>query len=463
MPKQHWIAAVCICTALSCTGTPSSTPWEDTAEKPNPSAPPTDTLPQFYDRVPSNLLFLSIDTFRRDHMRRYGHPNDVVPFLDDLAENGFSLDDHTQCSNWTFHSTTCTLMGRNPIEDGWAPRLGRVHRTPVPENTPLLASYLGDAGFYSILVSNNNWLSMNWGNAQGYDRFRVPPNSGAASTFSTGLDELLTARDEGRASRWFLHLHLLEPHAPYDPPDEYLEGIEALPPTTHDLANKDIQYELRDGWGSLEEEERAVIEQHLRFRYEAEMKWMDEQIRLMFADLGARGLLDDTLVVVWTDHGEQFWEHGRHTHAYALYPEENDALAFFWATNIVPGAWTGPTTAIDLVPTLLGLYGIDRPDEVTGIPLGEAAEDRARVAFTLARSGPIQSVRKGSHRLQYRWSGGVEVYDRATDPTEQNNLYDINDATTLDLWNELLPWIGVADAAVEERSVTWPSGLPRPK
>ena len=111
-------------------------PWEDTAEPPDTTGEVTETLPRFYDRVPNNLIFISIDTFRRDHMARYGHDTNLMPFLDDLATSGFALDDHTQCSNWTFNGTTCTLMGRYTIEDGWAARLGRAFRLPVPPGSP---------------------------------------------------------------------------------------------------------------------------------------------------------------------------------------------------------------------------------------------------------------------------------------------------------------------------------------
>ena len=436
--------------------------WEDTAPPPNPTGAVTETLPQFYDRVPNNLIFISIDTFRRDHMRRYGKKDNLVPFLDDLAESGFTLDDHTQCSNWTFNATTCTLMGRYTIEDGWAARLGRTFRLPVPAGTPLLASYLGDAGFYSILVSNNSWLSAQWGNAQGYDVFRTPDTSGAMGIFNTGLSELLTARDSGDAKRWFLHLHVLEPHAAYNPPEEYLKGLSGLPPIDVDLSDKDAHYEMRDQWPDLSAEEQDTLEQHLRARYAGELTWLDDQLQIIFADLGARGLLDDALVVIWNDHGEQFWEHGHQTHAYNLHPEENDGVALFWAPNIIPQAWSEPTTAIDLVPTLLSLFDIPIPEEVSGIPVGQAPADRPRLGFALARTGLVQSILVGKKRLQFHWNGNVQVYDRSKDPGETVDLFDPNAPDTLALWQALLPWVELGEAAVEEQRVSWPAGLPHP-
>src|SRR5262245_59415252 len=82
----------------------------------------TETFPQFYGWVPHNLLMISMDTFRKDHLDRYGNVG-TTPFLSSLADQGVSLDDHVQCSNWTYASTSCTLAGRFNEEAGLTPQL----------------------------------------------------------------------------------------------------------------------------------------------------------------------------------------------------------------------------------------------------------------------------------------------------------------------------------------------------
>ena len=183
----------------------------------------------------------------------------------------------------------------------------------------------------------------------------------------------------------------------------------------------------------------------------------------MLAEAEALGLLDDTLVVLWNDHGEQFWEHGFQSHAYTLYREENDGFAIFWAKNIVPGAWTGPTSSIDIAPTLMRLLTGEVPPPMTGYPLGEAPDDRARFAFAVARLGPVQSVRHGSMKMTFSWLGEApRVFDLAADPGETVDVYDPADPRTLALWEQLLPRLALAEPLVPEARLTWPDELPHP-
>jgi arylsulfatase A-like enzyme len=397
---------------------------------------------KFRGEVPKNLIFLSIDTLRKDHLGRYGSGEDGMPFVSSLADEGVTLDNHQQCSNWTYGSTTCTLAGRYNIDRGHIPRLnGGDHNRPVvPEGTPFLASWLGDAGFYSILVSGNDWLSQNWGNTQGYTE-ELKPGGLALNVYETGASALQMAIATGAAERWFLHLHFMEPHAPYNPPEQYLGGLEALEPFPADLSNRDIHYEYRDDWPWMDDETRDLLESHLRVMYGGDVAALDERFELFWEELQSEGLLDDTLVVVWNDHGEQFWEHERQTHAYSLNSEENDGIALFWAKNIVPGRWSGPTASIDLVPTLLELYDLEIPEEVTGLPVGKGREDRAIFSESLARLGGVQAVTKEGWKLQFEWNGRMSLFDRNTDPQETSDLYDPTAERVLELWALLRPMV----------------------
>jgi arylsulfatase A-like enzyme len=415
---------------------------------------------KFHGAVPRNLLFLSIDTARRDHLGAYGSDKGLTPFLDAIAERGVVMTDHLQCSCWTLPGVACTLGGRSTIELGYIPLLSgknTVH-PPLPAGTPFLASWLGDAGFYSIVVSANGYLSEKWGSTQGFDEVY---RSGlhADDVYDHGASALsgaLLSRD-----RWFLHLHFMEPHPSYNPPAHNIVGEKNVPPWPEDLTRRGIHYGWRDEYAGLTAEEQAVLEANLRMLYEGEMRTMDERLADIWSDMLGRGYLDDTLVVFWNDHGEQFWEHGHQTHAFTLTGEENDGILMFWAKNIVPGRYERQTAAVDVAPTILDLYGIQIPSEITGQPIGAAPDDRARFAEAFGRLGGVNAVTRDGWKLQYLWRGRLALYDRNVDPEERNDLYDPTHPRARELWQLLRPRIERMSELVDNATPPrWPEDLP---
>ncbi|MFT5454550.1 MAG: arylsulfatase A-like enzyme [Myxococcota bacterium] len=425
--------------------------------------PPTDTVPSFYGSVPKNIVMLSIDTFRRDSLSQYGGPP-VMPYLDSLAESGFTADDHLTASNWTMHGTSSTLAGAYPLEFGWMPSLSTGGRTPMPEAPTLLAEALHDAGYWSVLISGNSWLSPEWNNTQGYDFVDSPEDYDHAPMLADDAFEALEAAQASGAAPgpWFMHLHLMEPHAAYRPPKEYLTGLDGLPRIDIDLENRDEQYFANVDWLLWPEETREVYEQHLWVRYRGELTYEDDLIEKILDEMDFRGMLKDTLVVVWNDHGEAMFEHGVQSHAWTLHGPENDGVWLMWAKNIVPGRWSGPTSAIDMSPTLLTLLGKPVPASMTGLPLGQAPVDRPRYGWSFARGPHELSVSKGGWKLIYQVDGAGRLYDRNVDPLEEDNLWDKEDPGShpkvQELWPLLAPRMQTAVAFTEDE-VEWPPGL----
>ena len=435
------------------------------APEPEEQGPPTDTFPSFYGEVPKNVLMISIDTFRRDHMSRYDPlHNDNTPFLSAMADAGVVLDDHTTCSDWTMAGISCTLYGADIETTGFTPQLTVTGQAPWPEDTPFLARVLRDQlGMVTVASSTNGWFSDEWGMTQGYDTWFHPRDASAWGAYREGRDALLSELEgKEKGTPWFLHVHLIEPHAPYTAPPAYDPSPKDLEPIPWDIREKDDHYELtREVWPDLDPDMQELVSEHLHYAYRAELRWMDKQVQDAIADADRRGLLDDTLVVVWTDHGEQFWEHGYQSHAYTLFREENDGIAFFWAKNIVPQAWDGPTSSPDIAPTILSVLGAAVPETMTGLPLGTAPDDRPRYGFSVARLGGVQSVRKGSHKLTFSWAtGGVRSFDLSEDPSELEDRFDPNDPTVQELWRLLLPRVQMAEPLAPNMPLVWPVGLP---
>ena len=300
------------------------------------------------------------------------------------------------------------------------------------------------------------WLKPNRNNAQGNITHEHRGGARARVAFEIATETINAIGDE---SPWFMHVHLYDPHAPYNPPEEYLGALEGLPEVPWDLGVRDEHYEARDQYYSLDIKTQDALRSRLEVRYQAELKYMDDMLRDAWQILDDQGHLDDTLVVLWNDHGEQFWEHGLQTHAWSLYQGENDAVVFFWAKNIVPNVVTKPASVIDIAPTILDLHGIEIPESMTGLPLDDITADRVRYAGASARLGMVQSVTRGSERGVFYWrTGAFEVTDSVTDPGRNINIFDASSAQTQDLWELLKPYVYAADPLLNA-TPTWPEGL----
>jgi arylsulfatase A-like enzyme len=400
------------------------------------AARPDSAADGFVGPRPKNLVILSMDTLARD---RTG-PS-VTPTLDALATSGVRLANHASCSNWTLQSVLCAQTGSNPLS---LPYLAEITLDPEPRPLPsTLPSLLPE--HFSVFASANAYFSSAWGTDAGYAR-SVYEEDASLIRLHTQAIELLEA---GRgAGPWVYHLHAFEPHVPYAPPEAYLVGLEDLPPIAYDLASAPDHYDALVRWVAMSEAERANVLAHMELRYEAELRWLDDQLAEVLADLRGRGLLADALVVVWSDHGEGFFEHFNQGHAYALYGEETDAIALLWSETIVPAVIDAPTTHADLVPTVLDALGYAAPPGLDGLPARLVPADRPRTAFTAARSGVVQSAEVAGGRLHYWWSGSKRYYDHAADPLETTDIYDPSSPGVQAAWAVLGPEVDAAAARI---------------
>jgi arylsulfatase A-like enzyme len=406
--------------------------------------------PAFYDYRPKNVLAISMDTFRRDYLERYGGDADNAPYLGELADGGFVMDRHHSCSNWTHAGTLCALNGVDNVDFGYPPWLSDT----LPDLTarPTFSSTFRDLGYRTILVTSNSWLTR-FNIQYGYDVV-LHESEHAVDVWeyarNTLMDLQLSDPDTGDKP-WFVHIHVKEPHVAYNPPQRYLQDLEDLPPIDYDLGLSEEHYDVtNDFWVGLSEDEKQLVTEHMLVRYRGEVQYLDDQLEEILRDADDKGLLDDTLVVFWTDHGEQFWEHGDQSHAYSLYREENDSIFLVWAKNIVPGTWAGKTTHIDIVPTVLHALGYTVPKSFTGMPAGSAPADRPIFAETIARNGTLLSVIQGDDELIYGFNGKKELYDLAADPTETKNIYDAKSPTVIALWKLLQPKVDAMYKIVPE-------------
>jgi arylsulfatase A-like enzyme len=408
---------------------------------------------QFNGAHPKNLLVISVDTLRRDYAGFFDDRG-LTPNLTAIFSEGVVLADHHSCSNWTTPSFICAQTGRFPLDDGyWPSGLSYAGRDPridwPPSDLVTLASVVGDAGFQTELITTNAMFSLELnGGAAGFQTETRAFNGVATQA----VDLALASADALQSSPqpWYLHVHFMDPHGPFGAPREY------VPDKSLDCSSWDFSTEtglnkvIYVDYPAAGDKEQELIRACMENEYAAEVRYVDDELARLWSGFDKRGLLNDALVVFYSDHGEQFDEHGRFQHLWALYVEENAAVAAFWAKNIQSLEWMEPTIHQDLTPTILEALNVPLRDH-TGMTLGHAPADRVLVTFNAVYDWGVPSIAaiQNDHKLMYWWSGAKRYFDVATDPAEQANLYDAKDPQLLALWDAL-------GLAVQSTNKNWP-------
>jgi arylsulfatase A-like enzyme len=402
--------------ALACSNPPAVADVPPAPPPAKVAAPPAASSAIVLDGPrPKNVLMLSLDTLRRDHVSRYGK-GASTPFLDRLLAEGLALDRHRSCSNWTLAAVACALSGLDHIALGFLPEITMGEPEPAPARIDFVDEILARKGYYTGRVTSNNFLKQEYGVGNPEDL--VHEARGRGDTISTDGYAMLD-RAVASGKPWFVHLHHLDPHSPY-----YKQGERRPQDGTFDSYAQNPRKIPRSVWNGWSEAEREKLRAATRERYRGEVEFLDAVLARQWATLEQKGLLENTLVVVWTDHGEQLWERGHISHGYDLNAEESDAIAGFWARSLRPKAFQGLTVHEDIVPTMLTILGFEdeiAKEKMTGLVVGKGPPDRATFTDDFTGQNTKMGVDQGNLRLIYNWEGRLQLFDLLKDPGEKND------------------------------------------
>ncbi len=410
---------------------------EDTADSVSTSPQVIGAL-EFHGDRPRNVLVLTLDTVRKDYLGRYGDHQDT-PWLDDMMDRSVVLEEHRSCANWTIPAVICLYAGQTTVDL----RIEPISSDPLAPNYKpgmfFAPAWLRDRGYDTWMVTANGALPI-WLSAEervegifdhGFEGWWWETDAKAARVAEATLDQIDSLSGE---SPWWGHVQFFDPHSPYDAPESYLDGLQDLAPIDFDLSEQEEHDRLAGFWHTLTSEEQALIRAHIEVHYTAEMRYLDDQLALFWDGLEQRGVLDDTLVLVWTDHGEQFFEHGFYGHDVSMYREEVDLGIALWARNLVPASWTGPTRMVDLLPTMLEVLGEPLQEDFTGSVIGTASEPRSRFSFRYkVDTTAWQALDYDGRRLIYDWTGRRTYFESREDPAELVDAYDPADPRVAEL------------------------------
>jgi arylsulfatase A-like enzyme len=393
---------------------------------------------------PPNVVVYLIDTLRSDRLGCYGHSVPVSPNIDALASEGVLFERVVAQSSWTKPAVVTILTGIGPLGHGVNRRDDR-----VPEGLDTLAEILRNSGYETAAFANNAYITEAAGFAQGFDHFDFA-HSRSGDALGRVLDWLA---DRPLTAPFFLYVHTIDPHAPYEPSQPYRDRF-AGSVTDRDVGSFDHIHALSRRELPITE---ALVEDMLRL-YDAEVAENDHSFGVLMEALKSLGVYDDTLIVFLSDHGEGFQDHGVFGHGWDLYREVVEVPMI-----IRPPGWSDPVRVgemvqqIDVVPTVLAAAGMPIAEHLEGIDLGPlmsraGARAEPRPAATYmhykVREGISVSYRgwKLIEPLSAGFTAGRELYRHADDPGE---LHDLAGAHPIQAG--LLA--GFARAALREREI----------
>lgn len=378
------------------------------------------------DAAKPNVILLVIDTLRADHLSGYGYERDTTPRLDKLMAEGVRFDRSLSISSWSAPSHISIITGTRDDKHGvlnWGQR--------IRNGISPLASLMKDAGYRTGLFSTHMILHKTVERVtEGIDKQLVLDNKQdrellpAASTWVKETEE-----------PFFLYTCVMTPHAPYNKyPPRY---DETLFTDTPEGGDKEFPFTAGQWVGeggipkSVQLDGRKDVGYYVN-RYDRAIRYIDELIGKFLDDLEEAGKLDNTLVVITSDHGEAFGEHGSFAHELYLYDYLIHVPLIMRFPGRIPAGstWREQVSSVDITPTILRFCGLEPPKYVDGQDLSQWLEsgerpDKPRVAFAAYRKDHYDRLMttNGRYKLLVDQERGTEaVIDLKEDPEERTNL-----------------------------------------
>lgn len=371
-----------------------------------------------------NVLIISFDALRADALGLYGYGRDTSPNLDRFAEAALVFDNAWTASPTTPTSFAAAFTGRYPYRAfiGWE---------LIPVVT--LASMMREAGYHTFGLFNNVQLASKRNFGQGFDVYEA----GNWSDDRT-LEDARAMLNDAAGRRFFGWIHFISPHTPY----EYRE-------IAAHLAGEQADGRYAETTGGKFDVASDEELSRVRDLYDGEVWYADRLFGELIAHMESLGLMKDTLIIVTSDHGEEFMEHGQLQHN-ALYEEVVRIPMMIRHPGAAGGARTdAPYVNTDLLPTIASMAGLDYPTDIDGIDLFSPFDaDRLRILTGMTNRKTRQiAAGRGSRKFILRCEPEPreELYDLAADPGEENNLV-LDDPALAGEMFDALQAVTVADA-----------------
>ncbi len=452
-----------------------------------------------------NIILIILDTARAQSFSCYGYKRETTPNIDRIAQEGVLFENTISPSPWTLPSHASIFTGMYPSRHGCHEKHKFLNR-----NLPTLPEILMNIGYRTIGISNNSWISKNFGFDNGFDTFIklwqiIQYETDLADASAKGKDKYKKAmglvikgnpfiniangvygkyfwrrydygarrinrivkkllHDELTKSRtpFFIFINYLEPHLIYRAPEPFFGMFLAKT-----ISKKDALSVNQDAWGYMGEIAPMTKTDFevLKALYDAELFYLDYRIGEVYELLKKADLLDNSLLIITSDHGENIGEHNLMDHQYCLY----DTLLKVPFIMRFPGIFEGGkrigniVQTTDIVPTMMELLSLQDQRLLRGVQ-GESllknGNKRFAVSEYIAPQPPIEVISKRypegnfskynttlTSMRSYEWKLIVssdnkdELYNILEDPAETKNLWNIHKDIYIDMRSKIDFWI----------------------
>ena len=432
-----------------------------------------------------NVLLISLDTTRADHLSLYGYARNTTPNLNKFAENAIVFNRAIATGDMTLSTHASIFTGLYPLQHG-------AHNEPpeFPAGRPLsdkfltLTEILAAHQYLTLgVVSNYGYLGHGFGIPQGFNYYdnKIPvvflkkinrkflsswiPEvlepffthadydyiCRDAETINREVFKLLDDTRENESQPVFLFVNYMDAHRPYIPPPPY---DTRYPGKVKDFGKKYI----RDLSDAVLKKKRSVTEveyKHMVSQYDGEIAYLDYHLGELFARLKASDLFDNTLIIITSDHGEAFGERDLIQHAVSVYQDQvHVPLVIKFPNSKRSGVINQTVSSVDILPTVLDVLGIEMQlPNVQGKSLRVINQEESR--SIMSESYPYggdrerhqrfmrieRAVFSGALKLIQSTASKHELYDLENDPNELNDIFEVRAADAEQLTHQLSKWM----------------------
>ena len=372
-----------------------------------------------------NILLITLDTTRADHLGCYGYARDTSPRLDELAAESVLYERAISTSSWTLPAHASLFTGKFTTSHGaqydpdgplrlldaidGSPDWERYRARGLAPGETTLAGMLSAAGYQTGAVVAGPWMKSPFGLNAGFETYDDAQISTVTGRLAADVTDRAIEWIDGRTTPFFLFLNYYDPHSPYGAPGEW--GSHFLPA----------------GVDTAERAERPLSVEEMIALYDGEIRYMDHHIGRLLDDLRGRGVYENTWIIVTADHGELLGEHGLQGHGLFLFQPELHIPMIVKRPGAKPtrGRASEIVQLVDVPPLVYERLGLALPAGIQGQTPGAITHPIVAETYPLEFTTPHghwRALIEGN--LKYAWNSTRQslMFDLAQDPGEQQNL-----------------------------------------